>query len=295
MNVYLTGANGYLGGWLLKELLDAGHNVHAVSAHGDLVHGYGCGQERLTTADVIVHLAWYSSAGDSCPHLHERCLHLTEGLAKQIHWLDNHIPLVSGESRRLIFTSTASVYGHCPDRECTEAHPVHPLCAYTRAKAAAEETIREKVRRHVIVRLGSLMGLGRTRTKTDLLVNGCAVDGYLRREIPISHPDSCKPILHVQDAARLLRLLVESPARCGTLNAAAVSPTVLQVAKLAGMLTASPVREVPGTCPERSIRLACHRLREWFPSLLFRVLSDTIQEFKDYVEKPTDRNIPWKN
>lgn len=293
MKVYLTGANGYLGGWLVEELLGAGHDLYAVSARGELVHGYGEDAERLAAADVVVHLGWYSVAGDAAPRLQDRSLAMTEGLVQHLDWLDRTMPLMSGQTRRLIFASTASVYGHNPHHECSEAHPVKPLCAYTRAKVAAEDLIRKLIPRHVIVRLGSLMGRGRTRTKTDLLVNGCAVDGFVRRKIPMAHPDSYKPILHVRDAASLLRRLVEAPARCGTLNAAAWSLPVADVATIAAAAAGAAVEVVPATCPERSIRLSCARLRSWFPDLVFRCLRSAIEELADHVETPADRNTPW--
>lgn len=287
MRVYVTGSNGYLGAWLVRTLTDRGHVVFGLDSHGRRVTGEGTAEEFLPTANVVAHLAWYSSAGDRHADLHRWCLDQTEQLIQQVRWqAPTHC--------RFLFASTASVYGDGGNRAFRETDPVVPNCAYTRAKVAAEDHLSRLLPgRYIILRLGSLMGLGLTRTKTELVVNGFASEAYTTGVIRVWNPDAWKPVLHVRDAAMILTEAADRPAWTGTVNAAAMSIQASDIARRVAQLTGARIEIVQDAGCLRSCILQCDRLVAELPEFQPVTLTETIQEFTGYVPGVGDRNEPW--
>jgi nucleoside-diphosphate-sugar epimerase len=201
MNVLLTGATGFLGAWVAHCLRERGHETCQLDSHGRPARGCVWSVPRfLADADAVVHLAWFSQAGRAYPTVHRYCLERFKEVVRQASW-------AAPPECLHVFASTASVYGDRGDLVCQEGFDLAPNCDYTRAKVEAEHHLRTWVpRNHCILRLGSLMGVGAPggRTKTDVIVNAFASEGYQKRRIEVWNPDSYKPLLHVKDAAELV-------------------------------------------------------------------------------------------
>ncbi|HEX9893168.1 MAG TPA: GDP-mannose 4,6-dehydratase [Gemmatimonadales bacterium] len=156
MRVLVTGANGFTGGWLIRSLLQGGHEV--IGAAGPIA-----GQRLLTPAerdqvtwvvldvddpgsvracaavavDAVVHLAAVSSVAHS----------LAEPVAT---WRVNTVGTMSlletlavqrrnGISDPLVLVvSTGEVYGPGSSEPRRETEPVRPVSPYAASKAAAE-------------------------------------------------------------------------------------------------------------------------------------------------------------
>lgn len=283
MNVHITGANGYLGGWLVSTLLESGHSVSGEDSHGRPTHGRDNVELARRYADVVVHLAWYTSAGNNQPLLQQFCLDRTKSLVDSL----------NGTTQRLIFTSTASVYGERTE-EMFESSPLEPNCHYSKAKVEAERYIKDRLGDSAtIIRLSSLMGKGITRTKREVAVNAMAIDGYRNKKIEVWNPEASKPILHVRDAATLITKIVGDEQLYHYLNMAAFSYTAYYIASAVSALTGASVQIVGDRSGPRSCLLNCDRLNLMFPKYLYRNLEDTIREFRDYVPTDKDKNIPW--
>jgi nucleoside-diphosphate-sugar epimerase len=294
MRVYLTGANGYLGGAAITFLGDFNHDVYGVSSRGD-VRIYGPQippLEALSTADVIVYLAWYSSAGNDHPAIHEFCTQKALRMIYNLHRFPN--------LKQFIFASTTSVYGEKNERVHKEGDRLAPNCDYTRGKVSVESALAHQSLPWLSLRFGSLMGRGLIRTKTELVVNSMAVDGYLRKEIKVWSPEAWKPVIHVNDAGNIIARIVSltetaiKPPLRGPLNVAAESVQALWIAHEVAKITGANLQVVPNqTGVTRSCRVDTSRLRELFPRLRYRPIPDTIKEFAEFRESPGNRNIPW--
>ena len=180
MKCLVTGATGFIGGHLVRHLLDAGHEVRAVdsseqaknNADGRLekIHisrntaDYATWQEVCRDVEVIFHLAGRAHHGDSSlpsarPIYFQDNLETTSVLAKAA---------VKARVRRFIFTSSVAVYGAASvaGKAFREDSPValHPDNVYALSKLAAEEFLLSNeacaALETVVVRLPLVYGAG---------------------------------------------------------------------------------------------------------------------------------------
>lgn len=285
MNVAVTGANGYLGGWLTEGLVSTGHSVSAFDSHGRNLLTHATFPVR--NADAIVHLAWYAKPGNGEQKIQYECLERTKTLVDE-----------TTDNQFVVFASSAAVYGDAGDRVFTEGDTVRPGCCYSKCKASAEAYICRGTSRSVSFRFGSLMGRGRVRTKTNLCVNAFAIGGYHAVRIEVWNPESWKPVLHVRDAADLIvRCVGEMWAKKGTglvVNAAQGAYRAGDIASLASHFAGDvEVVMVADRSGPRSCRMDCSLLRSLVPDFRSRGLWGAIKEFKDYVPAIEDVERGW--
>lgn len=264
MRVLLTGSTGYLGEHVLRAF--EGDDVTTVDTRNDF-------SVDLTQFDCCIHLAWVAKAGDGDPDGQRSCSRWT-----------NHFGLaIKRTGMRVVFASTASVYGaRNGDMEMIETDPVDPNCEYTRAKVAAERSLRHHLGgdRLAVLRFGSLMGRGVTRTRTDLVVNAFASDAYAGRTVEVWNPDAWKPVVHVRDAAGIV-VAAAREAWSGTYNVASRCLRAREIAELARLQTGCEVREVLGS-PNglRSCRVSNAKVEAQLSGILWREVPEAIAEFR---------------
>jgi nucleoside-diphosphate-sugar epimerase len=270
VKILITGGNGYLGGWLFKELEDAGHTVYSVGSRSlvDWTHAL----DIIETPDCVVHLAWYAKAGEGAEKIHAGCLERTRELA--IYIRKRH-PLC-----RVVFASTVSVYGPC-DGIADEEHSLNPNCDYTMGKVYGEYLLNEILgeSRVCVLRYGSLMGRGRTRDKTDLVVNAFAADAYSRGIIECWSPGAYKPVIHVRDAAWVTRKAMED-SWSGIVNVVSQCPTAGAIARAVQLQTGCRVEHSESDSP-RSNRVSSRKLGELVRRRWIEI-PEAVREFRDY-------------
>ena len=150
MNVLLTGGAGYIGSHVLRAVLDAGHNCvvydslikgHAQSVEqrgarlilGDVADSRTLGQAlEENEIDTVIHFAAFIEAGESVQKPEK---YFRNNAAKGLELLET---MRAAGVDRIVFSSTAAVYG-TPERiPIEESDPLVPINPYGASKLCME-------------------------------------------------------------------------------------------------------------------------------------------------------------
>lgn len=161
MKVFVTGGAGYIGSHTLVALLTAGHEVCVFDNYSngspvalarvrqlsnrDLIDVEGdiCDTDALTRAvadfkpDAVIHFAGLKAVGES------NDVPLRYYQTNVTGSMNLLAAMNTAGCRRIVFSSSATVYGEAQYLPFDEAHPVAPTNPYGRTKAMAEEVIRD--------------------------------------------------------------------------------------------------------------------------------------------------------
>jgi UDP-glucose 4-epimerase len=197
MKIVVTGASGFLGRALMQNLAHRGINAVGVSRHPC----YGCIKvESYIDApggDVLVHLAEASDrayAQANSPIYEHRSLATLEALEGK------------GFSR-VVYASSAVLYGDQEQSLRKVGDPVYALDAYTRLKLASENAV--LARDGIVARLVNLYGSGMAEGNVlSTILGQIWQDGPVRvlDETPV------RDFLWIDDAARALSLMATGEA-----------------------------------------------------------------------------------
>jgi len=238
--VLVTGGGGYVGQYVIPELVSQGAQVTLLDTICCAVPylptvSVLCGDVRdfeqvnraVAGNDIVVHLA---------------CLPVGLSLAQPIRDFEVnalgtvHVLKAARDHgvQRVIYTSTSEVYGRPQYLPMDEVHPTEPVTPYGASKFCGEVYCRTFERvyglRSVILRFFNLFGAaadGHPRSTVDAI--------FMRRVLagqpPVirGNPGHARDFVHVKDAARAVRLAVQSEAALGqTINIGSGTPTTLQ-------------------------------------------------------------------
>jgi nucleoside-diphosphate-sugar epimerase len=225
----ITGGSGYIGSLLARELTDAGREVRVLDA---LLHGQediAAEQERagieviradirdtdarrraLAGAEAVVHLA--AIVGDpACARDPQVSDEVNVQATRE---------LVADASaagvERLVFASTCSNYGRMSDPSVpiTEDGQLSPVSLYAEQKVGMEKLILGGDSNGVqptCLRFATVYGVGR-RMRFDLTVNEFTRELWSDRELEVFGEQFWRPYIHVRDAGRAVRTVLEAPA-----------------------------------------------------------------------------------
>ncbi|MFE3459658.1 UDP-glucose 4-epimerase GalE [Nocardiopsis aegyptia] len=244
MRVLVTGGAGYIGGVVTAMLVEEGHTVTVLddlsTGHADAVHPearfvQGTVRERAADVlregfDAVLHFAAKSVVSESVAH---PGLYWSGNVGTSLALLE---AMRATGTERLVFSSTAAVYGEPESVPITEDAPVRPTNPYGATKAAIDAALTEHARMHGIAAVslryfnvaGAHRGLGERHTvETHLIPNVLKVARGERESVSVFGEDYPTPdgtcvrdYIHVADLARahLLALGRARPGRHEVLN-----------------------------------------------------------------------------
>jgi UDP-glucose 4-epimerase len=205
-DAYVVGGAGFLGSHLVRHLAANGWRVAVIdpaSAPDAGFHAVPTSVSALTLETLaaegwrpacVFHLGGSGSVGQAAKDPaadFERTVASTELLLRHL------------AGTRLVFVSSAAVYGDCGEAPIAEDHPLKPISHYGTHKAAAEALIQGHAGlSYAIVRFFSLYGAG---LRKQLLWDACR---KLRAGQPVfdGTGTELRDWMHVSDAVHLLEL-----------------------------------------------------------------------------------------
>lgn len=153
MNVLVTGGAGYIGSVVVEQLLRHGHRAvvydnlskghrGAISPEAVFVEGDLMEREKLVEAldrnrvEAVIHMAASSLVGESVRHPHP---YFNNNIVAGLSLLD---AMLTVEVRKIVFSSTAAVYGAPETIPITETATLQPTNPYGESKLAFERMLR---------------------------------------------------------------------------------------------------------------------------------------------------------
>jgi nucleoside-diphosphate-sugar epimerase len=227
--IVVTGGAGYIGTPLCLDLAAAGQRVRALDS---LLHGQaGIAEEleragvevirgdvrdpqarkrALTGARAVVHLA--AIVGDpACAR--------DPGLSAEVN-VEGTRALVKDASRlgvrRFVFASTCSNYGRMadPTTPIDETGVLAPVSLYAEQKVQMERALLDSSGSElepVCLRFATIYGVA-PRMRFDLTVNEFTRDLWAGRRLEVFGEQFWRPYVHVRDAGRAVRMVLDAPA-----------------------------------------------------------------------------------
>jgi UDP-glucose-4-epimerase len=152
MNILVTGGAGYIGSVVVAELLRDGHEVtvydnlskghrEAITPGAEFIQADLREQHRLKSAiqqrdvEAVIHMAADSLVGESVAHPSK---YYQNNLFAGLTLLD---AMRDGGVTRIVFSSTAAVYGEPAKQPIEESDPTHPTNPYGESKLAFERAL----------------------------------------------------------------------------------------------------------------------------------------------------------
>lgn len=173
MKLFVTGATGFTGGHLARELVRQGHQVHAQVRKGSDISGLQDPnitlfegsitsrddlEEAMAGCEKVYHIAAvFRTAGHPDSYYRDINVGGTVAILETAQKLG---------LERVVHCSTGGVHGHIADPPCTETSPFHPGDIYQVTKLEGEQEVMkaaEKGQRVTVFRPASIYGPGDLR------------------------------------------------------------------------------------------------------------------------------------
>lgn len=216
MNVLVTGASGFIGRYLVDDLVKHGYHVKALTRQfslkikgAEVVRGDITQPEQFLSAfdnvEAVFHNAAYATDYGKKSEIYKSNIEGTINVAEAC---------IEKGIKRIIYTGTAGVYGFPnTNEEITEKSAKKPLNTYHKSKLEGEKILRNYKDLSVsVIRPPLVLGAGGKGTKVILerIKKGDM--------IYIGTGDQYISLVHPKDVAQCLRLALENDKREDTFN-----------------------------------------------------------------------------
>ena len=245
--IFVTGGAGYVGSFLVPELIDKGHEVTVYDTmfFGSdffpkteklkVINGDIRDQEKLSFScknhEIFLHLACISN---------DASYELDENLSKTINF-DCFEPMVitakKSGIKRFIYASSSSVYGVSDQKDVKEDHPLLPLTLYNKFKGMCEPILFNYTDSNfegVIFRPATVCGYA-PRLRLDLSVNILTNHAFNKNKITVFGGDQLRPNLNIKDYSAAVDLLIDAKKELienEIFNVGYENMSIIQLAKL---------------------------------------------------------------
>lgn len=230
--VLITGASGYIGSNVCKELLDNNYEIHAIT------HSRNINNNNIITYNVdlfdksavlgffnknkfdkMIHLAWYVGPKCQTSLINIECLESSLYLIKSFYENGGKTLLVSGSMSEYDFS-----YGWCKEN----ITPLYSPSLYGQTKASLYQTLEKFSKFHDLnlkwARVFNIYGLNEKKSRLVPYV----INAMLNNEdVNVSHCKQIQNYLHISDVAKALVMFLES-SYCGAVNIASDTPVRLK-------------------------------------------------------------------
>lgn len=222
MNVLVTGANGFVGQHLVRELTQHGITVVTVggpkppSSQSDsttyslnLTNPAEADQIDFSQVDAVIHLAGLAAVG---PSFDNPKLYMDTNVGMEVNLFE--AALKQDQRPRFLIVSSGSLYDVTAGLPLTELSPIAPSSPYAESKVAQEQTAAEYAKQGfecLVVRPFNHIGPGQLDgfIVPDLTKQIVAVEQGKASEILVGNLDTERDYTDVRDIVRAYRLLVE--------------------------------------------------------------------------------------
>jgi nucleoside-diphosphate-sugar epimerase len=223
VRVWVSGARGFVGSFLVAHLARAGHEVVAVGREVDVASAAQVDASiAAATPDAIVHLAALASVAASLGADEAAARVNYAGTLHVLRAAERHAP-----AARVLFVSSGEIYGGADtNAPIPETAPLAPDTPYARAKAAADLAAAAFAARGLDVvraRAFNHTGPGQSDTYvTSSFARQIAEIEAGRREprIRVGNLDAVRDFLDVRDVVEAYRRLLEPTVPPGAYNVA---------------------------------------------------------------------------
>jgi len=208
--VLVTGGAGFIGTHLCQRLHDSGHNVISLDSHqtGDcpwnVIQADIRDDLQFEGIEVVVHLAAQISVPASIDNPDETLSVNVDGTASIISMAEK-----SGV-KRIIFASSAAVYGDCEEIPIIENTPLMPQSPYAVSKIVGEQLIKQSAMESCSMRFFNVYGPGQSADGGYAAVIPAfkkAIDSDLP---PVIFGDGTqvRDFIHVSDLVRIIEIAI---------------------------------------------------------------------------------------
>lgn len=272
MRYFMTGATGFVGGTIARQLVAAGHQVVALVRHpaqardltrlgitlhqGDITDKESM-RAPMTGVDGLFHLAGWYRIGSKTPSLGKR---INIDGTRNVLELMRELRIPKG-----VYTSTLLIFSDTRGKRADETTQYDGpwLSEYERTKWVAQTQIAEPTMKEglplVIVMPGLVYGPGDTSSIRDLFIH------YLKRRLPISPQKTAYAWGHIEDIARGHLLAMERGRTGERYILAGPIHTLQEVLEIAEQITGIPA---PRLHPSPALLRRLARVVRWIEPIL---------------------------